>query len=85
MALDEQLLSPAAPTIDPESQIGIGGGIKRVVSDVNTLPRAGDGYTDRIRARMDWRGIVIVERGPSPVLPTILEGIGIDRLIGLGR
>ena len=79
-----QGLAAACTAVDPEHQIAVGSAVEGRVVQVQRLVAAGvDG--DRIGPAMHRAGTGKVDGGPAIVSPAVLQGVGINTLIGPRR
>src|SRR5262249_19160961 len=84
--LDYQLLATCRAAVDPKRNTGVRRRIKRCMLYVNGLVGiVGNCYRDGICSRMNRVGIAVVQGGPAPVLPPVLQRVGVNLLVTLPK
>jgi hypothetical protein len=81
-----QLRAVSRAAVDPEGKAGKGTRIKCGVGEINSLACiVSYGNRDGSRSGMNRAGIVAVQRGPSSVLPPVLQRIRVNLLVRLPK
>src|SRR5271166_1956998 len=74
-------LPSTGSAVQPKVDAAIWARIHVRMVDLNSLPGAGNRDTDRFRAGVDRWSVGVIDRGPTPILPAVLQRVVINDFI----